>query len=268
MADEILTADAPAETSWKSGIAEEHLSAVSGFVKDDNLNVPELVKGYGELYTKMGSATKIPTADSPAEEVNAFYKQCGRPDTAEGYTKPTLPEGETLDTDFFNAMTAIAHKRGASNELFSDMTNGFIEYAGHLKAQQKEAELVEFNRYREEADRKLHEELGADYDRDIELSKRAYTEYASDELKALLETDKWVGLRNEPSFIKMMIDMGKKNMDDTLVKGDGQVEVKKDDYVPKSPKSPEMYANMDGEEGVKARAYFRRTMNFEYERKD
>ncbi len=140
-------------------------------------------------------------------------------------------------------------------------------YASHLKAQQDEAELVEFNRYREESDRKLHEELGADYDRDIELSKRAYTEYANDDLKALLETDRWKALRNEPAFIKQYIDMGKKNMDDTFVRGDGQVEVKKDDYIPNSPNSPTQYTTMDGEEGKKARDYFR-AKGHVYDRKD
>ena len=265
MPEAILTE--PVETDWKSGIAEEHLGAVSGFVKDDTLNVPALVKGYGELYTKMGNSTKIPTADSPEEEVSAFYKQLGRPDAADGYTKPTLAEGEELDNEFFSAMAAIAHKGGASDTLFANMTNGFIEYANHLKAQQEEAETTEFNRHREEADRKMHEDYGADYDKNIELSKRAYTEYAGDDLKELLKTDKYVSLMNEPAFIDMLVQMGVKNMDDTLVKGDGQPEPPKGGYVPASPKSPEMYANMDGEEGVKARAYFR-VKGHVYDRKD
>ncbi|KKM80185.1 hypothetical protein LCGC14_1342390, partial [marine sediment metagenome] len=135
-------------------------------------------------------------------------------------------------------------------------------------AQNDEAEVVEFNRYREESDRKLHEEYGADYDKNIELSKRAYTEYASDELKELFGTDKWKGMLNEPAFIGMMVEIGKKNMDDTFVKGDGQVEGKKDDYIPASPNSPTQYATMEGEEGTKARNFFRRTMNYDYGRAD
>ncbi len=263
MVEEILTADAGTETTWNAGVAEEHKSAISGFT-----DTAGLAKGYSELFTKMGSSTKIPTADSPVEEVSAFYKQLGRPDTADGYTKPTLGEGEELDTEFFGKMATIAHSKGCSDALFAELSNGFIEHATHLKAQQDEAEVVEFNRYREESDRKLHEDLGADYDRDIELSSRAYTEYANDDLKALLETDRWKALRNEPSFILMMRDMGKKNMDDTFVKGDGQPEGKKDDYIPASPKSPTQYATMEGEEGKKARDWFRRTMSYDYGRAD
>ncbi len=252
MTEEILTADTGTETEWNASVAEEHKSAISGFT-----DTAGLAKGYSELFTKMGSYTKIPTDDSPVEEKSAFYKQQGRPDAADGYTKPTLGEGEELDTEFFGKMATIAHSKGCSDALFSELSKGFIEHAAHVQAQQDEAEVVEFNRYREESDRKLHEELGADYDRDIELSKRAYTEYASDELKGLLETDKWKALRNEPSFIIMMRDMGKKNMDDTFVKGDGQPEVKKDDYIPGSPNSPDMYATGDDDDSKKARTYFR-----------
>ncbi len=255
---EILTETPPAETDWKSGIAEEHISAVSGFQSK-----AELAKGYSELFTKMGSSVKIPTPDSPAEEVSAFYKKTGRPDTPEGYTVPTLEEGQEVNKEFFGRMIAGAHESGLSGSQFDKMVANYIEY----ERKTKEAEVVEFNRFREESDRKLHEDYGADYGKNIELSKRAYTEYASDDLKALLETDKWVGLRNEPAFIDMMFEMGKKNMDDTFVKGEGQVEAKKDDYVPNSPNSPTMYENMDGEEGAKARAYFR-GKGHSYERND
>ncbi len=248
--DEILTEQTVDQTTtnWKEGIADEHLSAVSGFQSK-----AELAKGYSELFTKMGSSTKIPTADSPAEEVSAFYKQLGRPDTADGYKVPELEEGQEVNKEFFGSMATAAHEIGMSNSQFDKIVGRYVEY----EKQVREAEIVEFNRYREEADRKLHEELGADYDKDIELSKRAYTEYASDELKELLTTDKWVGLRNEPSFIKMMIEIGKKNMDDTFVKGDGQGDAPKNDYVPASPNSPTMYNNMETEDGAKARAYFR-----------
>jgi hypothetical protein len=258
---EILTETTPPATEtgdWKEGIAEEHLSAVSGFQSK-----AELAKGYSELFTKMGSYTKIPAPDSPEEEVNAFYKKAGRPDTPDGYTVPKLEENQEVNKEFFSRMAAGAHEAGMSSSQFDKLVANYVEY----ERQVKEAEVVEFNRHREEADRKLHETYGADYDKNIELSKRAYTEYASDELKKLLETDKWIGLRNEPAFINMMVEIAKKNMDDTFVKGEGQVEKPKDGYIPASPKSPEMYANAESEEGAKARAYFR-ARGYEYSRDD
>ncbi len=63
---------------------------------------------------------------------------------------------------------------------------------------------------------------------------------------------------NEPAFIDMMVQIGIKNMDDTFVKSDGQPPEKpKDDFVPASPNSPEMYASGDDENSAKARVYFR-----------
>ena len=248
MADEILTAETPATTEWNAGVAEEHKSAISGFT-----DTAGLAKGYSELYTKMGSSTKIPTADSPEAEVNAFYKQLGRPDTVDGYKVPEVGEGQEVNKEFFTGMASAAHEAGMSSDGFDKLVSRYLDYENQVK----EAEVVEFNRYREEADRKLHEEYGADYDKNIELSKRAYTEYASDELKELLETDRWKALRNEPAFINMMVEMGKKNMDDVFVKSDGQPEVKKDDFIPASPNSPAMYTNMETGDGAKARAYFR-----------
>ncbi len=246
MPEEILTETA--EATWNEGVAEEHRSAISGFA-----DTASLAKGYSELFTKMGTSTKIPTADSPEEEVSAFYKQCGRPDTADGYTVPKLENGQEVNKEFFGGMASIAHESGLSSTQFDKMVDRYVEF----EKQVKDAEAVEFNRFREEADRNLHEIYGADYDKNIELSKRAYTEYANEDLKELLSTDKYIGLRNEPSFIDMMVQMGVKNMDDTFVKGDSQVEKPKDDFVPNSPNSPDMYINMDGEEGTKARSYFR-----------
>ncbi len=227
-------------------------------------NANDVIKGYRNLEISASGKTKIPTDDSTPDEVSAFYKQTGRPDTPEGYTLPALGEGQEMDKEVFSGWATIAHESGMSDAQFTSLAKKYVE----LEAQQKEAEIVEFNRYKEESDRKLHETYGADYDKNIELSKRAYTEYANEELKALLDTDKFIGLRNEPSFINMMVEIGKKNMNDTFVLSDSQVESKKDDFVPSSLNSPDMYANMDGEIGAKSRAYFRRTRNFVYDRKD
>ncbi len=208
---------------------------------------------------------KIPNAESSGEERSAFYNKMGRPEKADGYTMPQLPEGQELEKELFNGWAAVAHEGGMSDKQFSSLVDKYVE----LETQRIEAESVEFNRYKEESIRKMHDEYGADYDQNIELSKRAYTEYANEALKELLKTDKYISIKNEPAFIDMLVQIGKKNMDDTFVKGDGQVPVLKpnDGYKPNSPSSPEMYAMGDDEESKKARAYFRK-QGHEYERND
>ncbi len=259
MAEEILTETAPVETTpWHSQENAEIVQRAGWKSPDD------AIQSYRNLEKMDSGKVKMITADSPAEEKSAFYKAAGRPETADGYKVPELGEGQEVNKEFFGGMAAVAHEAGMSGTQFDKIVDRYIEYENQVK----EAAVVEFNRYREEADRKLHENYGADYDKNIELSKRAYTEYANDDLKELLATDKYKSLMNEPPFIDMMVEMGKKNMNDTFIKSDGQVEKPKDDYTPASPSSPEMYANMDGEEGVKARAWFRTNKGFQYDRND
>ena len=256
--DLLTTDNQTSTTSWRDSVTEENRSGVAKFD-----SVDALAKSYGELERSMGGRVKIPTDESSTEERSTFYKKLGRPESSEGYTQPTMGEGQEVNKEFFGGMATIAHETGVTDSQFSKMAERYIAF----EKQQKETEITEFNRYREEADRKLHETYGANYEVNIELSKRAYTEYANDDLKALLGTDKYVGIMNEPAFIDMMVQIGKKNMDDTFVKGDGQPEPNKDDFVPSSPNSPEMYANGDDEYSAKARVYFR-TKGHKYERQD
>ncbi|MGR3292488.1 MAG: hypothetical protein ACUZ9M_00565 [Candidatus Scalindua sp.] len=244
-------------TSWKDGVEKELRFSKDGtdrLARFDDSDASVMATSYLRYENSQNDRVKIPTAESGDEEKSAFYNKMGRPERADGYTMPELAEGQELDKELFNGWAAVAHESGMSDPQFTSLVNKYLE----LETQQRESELVEFNRYKEESIRKMHEEYGADYDKNIELSKRAYTEYANDALKELLETDKFISLRNEPSFIDMMVQMGIKNMDDTFVKGEGQTEEKKEDvgFIPNSPNSPEMYANMDNEEGVRARAWF------------
>lgn len=245
-----------ATSSWKDGVERELRFSKDGndrLSRFDNNDATVLATSYLRLENSQNDRVAIPTEDSSAEEKSAFFKKTGRPETAEGYTLPAMAEGQEIDKDIFAGWATIAHESGMSDAQFTALAKKYIE----LDTQQRETELTEFNRYREESDRKLHEDYGADYDKNIELSKRAYTEYANDDLKELLETDKFIGLRNEPSFIDMMFQIGNKNMDDTFVKGEGLPGSKvPDDFVPSSPNSPEMYANGDDEYSVKARTYF------------
>ena len=260
-------------TDWRDGVEKELRFSSDG---NDRLSrfsdATVMATSYLRYENSQNDRVKIPNAESSDEERSAFYNKQGRPEKADGYTMPQMPEGQEIDKELFNGWAAVAHEGGMSDKQFSGLVNKYVE----LETQRIEAELVEFNRYKEESTRKMHEEYGADHDKNIELSKRAYTEYANDELKKLFDPrdaegnelpSKYRGLLNEPAFIDMFVQMGKKNMDDTFVKGDGQQKIPEDDYRPASPQSPTMYENLDGDEGAKARAYFR-AKGHEYSRKD
>jgi hypothetical protein len=63
------------------------------------------------------------------------------------------------------------------------------------------------------------------------------------------------GLGNNPVVLKEFMNLGKKTMGDTLIKGD-VVDPDKAAYQPAYPNTPEMYAGGEGPESEKARAWF------------
>lgn len=243
MAEETSIVDAP----WTEGITAENLEGVSKYESKD-----ALAKGYNDLVSKMGTRVEMPTDETTPENRSAFYQKLGMPGDVSGYTKPTVAEGMAIDEEFFGDMASIAHAEGVSDKQFSAFVNRVLER--QMKAE--EIQAAEDKRINEEAVTKLHEDWGVDYDKNVEVSKRALRELVPDEIKEAF-TNILVdnNLDNNPIFIKVMNSIGAKMLDDTLVKG-SLIEKKGDGFVPKFPKSPEMYATMEGEEGTKARAYF------------
>ena len=248
MADETSIVDAP----WTEGISEENLASVSKYESKD-----ALAGGYRELVSKMGTQVEMPTDETSAENRSAFYQKLGMPGDVSGYTRPTLPEGKALDQEFYDDMAGIAHQHGASDTLFSAMVNRVIErqvIAEELKEKQK---IETSNKMAEETTRRLHEDWPDEalFDRNMTTASRVWVEHCPDEYKeefaALLEEH---DLDNNYIFQKVSLAMGEKTMDDTLVKGSPAKE--EPGFVPKFPKSAEMYATMEGDEGVKSRKYF------------
>lgn len=243
---DILTA----EPVWRDSIAEENRSGVSKFETVDSL-----AKGYIELERNMGSKVNMPGENATPEERSAFYGKIGRPDEAKGYELPQLEEGEAYNEELMGSLTQAAFDAGVSKQQFSALAEKYMEMQAAEKIATQEADDAEYERHRDEGDKILHQLMGANYDKNMEFSKRAYTEYANPELRAILDQDKYSSLKNEPEFIKMWLKVGEKQMNDTFVKGD-LPDPPDNNYVPTHAKSPEMYKNGEDEDSKKARAYF------------
>lgn len=246
MSEDILTA----EPVWRDSVAEENRSGVSKFETVDSL-----AKGYIELERNMGSKVNIPGEEASPEEKSAFYGKIGRPDEAKGYELPKLEDGEAYNEELMGSLTQIAFDKGVTGQQFSALAEKYMEMQAAEKVAAQEADDAEYERHRDEGDKILHQLMGANYDKNMELSKRAYTEYATEELRAILDQDKFSSLKNEPEFIKMWLKVAEKQMDDTLIKGD-LPDPPDDSYVPSHANSPEMYKNGEDEDSKKARAYF------------
>ena len=232
---------------WRSGVAEENRSGVAKFGTAN-----DLAKSYLELEKTMGGRVKIPTEESTSEEISTFYTKLGRPDTSDGYNRPKLEEGKNFNENLIGGMQTAAFEENITNKQFTKLVERYLS----IEKQTAEAAEAEGVRAREETDRTLREQWGGEYEKNVEVARRAMRELVPDELgeqfKVLIEES---GLGNNLVFIQGFREIGSKMLDDTLVRGDGQVKVE-ENYAPTHPNSPDMYKNGEDEESKKARAWF------------
>jgi hypothetical protein len=261
MAEGLLTADnSPATGETTEGVADIFASVPreARFSADGNdklarfTDAGSLANSYLEMEKMASGKVKIPTDQSTPEELSAFYQKLGRPDSVEGYNLPPLPEGQEYDTELIGTMRDIAFESGVSDSQFSGLVARFVEAQGAAA----EAQLASQNIEAENTVSELQTEWQGDYDKNLEVSKRALRELVPEDMKddlVNLITEK--NLDNNKMFVKFLHSVGAKMLDDTLVKGD-QIKPEVDDYVPKYVNSPDMYKNDESEDGQKARAYF------------
>lgn len=245
--DGLLTAETenPAVTTdWREGVAKEARFSNDGNDKLAKFDNPTAcATSYLELQNSMSSKVNMPTEDSTPEERGAFFQKMGRPETAEAYTLPALAEGEAYDQTMMGGIKQQAFEAGMSNTQFTGMVQKYSEEAA--AAQERESTATEDT---------LKQEWAGDFDKNIEISRRAIRELVPEGMRdELLSVVKARNLDNNLVFVKFLNSVGAKMLDDTLETG--ETVPKPDDYKPVYPNSPEMYRNGDGEESVKGKKW-------------
>ena len=200
----------------------------------------DVLKSYTELEKTMGGRLKMPTPESSAEEIRAFYQKTGCPENPDGYEIQVAEDAARFrDEAAENELKGVAHQMGVSKQAFEAIVSKYYE---HMASQVAAGAAA--------GERVLREELGAGYDEGLAVAQR-FAGSCSSEFMELMDT---TGLGNNPIIIKEFMNLGKKTMSDNLIKGtpgDGEA-----GYKPQYSTSPEMYASGEDEESVKARAYF------------
>jgi len=243
-----VPADNP-ETTQESWYSQDY----GELVKNKGYKTPDdVLKNVKELEGMVGGRVKMPTPESSAEEVNAFYQKLGKPVGPDAYeiVRPEMPEGMNYDEDMEKGFREVAFEHHASNEQTKAMVDWFNKY----EINRYNDFMAEKQRLETEGLEKLRGEWKIDYDENVKISNRACHQLGGDEFIALMEETR---LGNNPVMIKTFHDIGVKILSDSLIKGDGSGGEQKDGYVPEYKTSPGMYANDESEEGKKAREYFR-----------
>ncbi len=175
-------------------------------------DLPSLAKSHVALQTMLGnksSAVNIPTEKSTPEEVAAFRKALGVPETAEGYKlfPEQLPDGFVPDKELAKGMSEIAHKYHLPAKAMEELSARYIasqQASAEVATQQALAEL-------EQGKEALKTSWGTNYDKNLGLAIRAAKTVGLDPNSA--------GLR-DPEVVKALSRFASMMSEDKLVGGE------------------------------------------------
>jgi hypothetical protein len=184
----------------------------------------DVMNAHLELASKakgMDGMVKIPGENASDQEYEAFLKQLGVPDKPDGYsfTAPAnLPEGLKADADidawFRDLAFEVGLLPGQAKTIYDKYNERMIgSYTAGKKAE---------NDAISKAEEAMRGEWKGDYDKNIELARRALKTFGGDDLVKILETVEIYGIKlgNHPAINKTFREIGMKIGEDNLVKGE------------------------------------------------
>jgi len=134
-------------------------------------SVPDMAKALANANALIGKKLGVPSEKSSPEEVAAFRKALGVPDTLDDYkfAPDALPEGMTWNDDFAKPFAEIAHKHNVPPGAMKALANQFA----HYEKVKLEALQSTFEKQRTDAVGTLQKEWGNEFDKNIGLAKQA-----------------------------------------------------------------------------------------------
>ena len=174
-------------------------------------SVDKLAKSYVHAVRKMGvpadQLMRVPqNADDPAW--NDVYNSMGRPETPDQYYFDERFADANLD-DFRN----IAHNLGLSQNQAEKILDMYSQ-ANYDQMQEAETRHGEMQAQGINA---LQKEWGKSYNENVELARRAFTNFASKEALDIMEDS---GLGNHPEIVKMFSKIGNLLKEDGIMGGE------------------------------------------------
>jgi hypothetical protein len=166
--------------------------------------IPDLAKSYLEAKKANSKLVNskgliVPTETSPPEEVAAFNKALGVPDTPDGYelAVPELPEGMTYNEDRTKKFAALAHAKGVSKAAFQEIVKAFNadQVAEH------EARIAANKEFVEKTTVEIKKEWGKDFETNLSQADAAIDKIFGPEFNQMLKD---TGLCNHPAIIRGM----------------------------------------------------------------
>lgn len=162
----------------------------------------EVAKAYVSLESMVGKRVEIPADDAPAEVKAAWRTKIGVPDTADGYDRPGVPDGVTINEDIFTAARGKFHEIGLSKAQGKALTEWFIGKELELGARGEQ----ERAKQKEDGMAALNTKWGVAAPRQIALCQRFVAEVGGPELQAALNE---TGAGNDPRVVEALAKAGR-----------------------------------------------------------
>lgn len=181
------------------------------FWREDKADVESLAKSYQgleQLLGKKANAIPVPNEKSTPEEVAAYRKAIGVPESPEGYKlKPEqLPEGVTWDENVAKRAAELAHKHNIPAAAMGELMKFDMERAALMN--QAAANMIEEQLQQGRAE--LERVWGDKMPEKIELARRAAVTAGVDPTSQGFV---------DPQVVKAIVSLAEKLSDDKLVAG-------------------------------------------------
>lgn len=134
-------------------------------------SVPDMAKALANANALIGKKLGVPNEKSTPEEIAAYRKAVGVPESLDEYkfAPDALPEGMTWNDDFAKPFAEIAHKHNVPPGAMKALANQFANY------EKAKFDVVQstLDKQRTEAVQTLQKEWGTEFDKNIGVAKQA-----------------------------------------------------------------------------------------------
>ena len=170
-------------------------------------SVDKLAKSYTHLVKKMGvPAEQLLRLPEAGESMDDVYNALGRPETHENYDMGDYAPESTED------FRQLAHQIGLNNDQANVLFDAYV----NAMAGQQEHEQSAFEQFEVENTQALQKEWGGAFDKNVELARRAFMNFATPEAVEIMEQ---TGLGNHPEILKVFSRIGELLQEDSVLPG-------------------------------------------------
>lgn len=161
--------------------------------------------------TESGSETDVATNQTDNEATDSSESS----EQAADYTDFVVPEGIVLESETLAEFKAMAKGIGLKQEQAQGLTDLAIKLSQKWDEKQQSAKSEQIKIWDESA--RADKELGGDkFDTNLAVAKKALDNFATPELKELLNT---TGIGSNPDVIRMFYRIGKSISEDSAIPG-------------------------------------------------